>query len=130
MHQTIELLKKMGKYTEQFIRILEMDPEKRDMEQDFIYVELIECQGEEEELYETVEYLMKDIWIEGEITIKGAHFYLGDHRLTEYEEFEFEIDGTWCRSKVLTIRNEDYIELFGLKPGKDTIKARMRKQEN
>ena len=117
----------MGTKTNKFVKILQMDPADRGMEEEFIFVELTECYGDEAELLDTVSYLSKEIWLEGEVTVKGAHFYLGDHRLMDNEDFEFEIDGTWCRSRVLTIMNEDYIELFGLRPGKDKIRARMRK---
>lgn len=127
MNQTIDILKSMGGIADNFVKILEMDPADRGMEEEFIFVELTECYGDEVELLDTIEYLLKEIWIEGEIEVKGAHYYLGNHRLMDNEDFEFEIDGTWCRSKVLTIMNEDYIELFGLRPGKDKIRARMRK---
>lgn len=127
MNRTIDILKRMGTETDKFVKILEMDPADRGMEEEFVFVEFTECYGNEKELVDTVEYLLKEIWLEGEITVKGAHYYLGDHRLMDDEDFEFEIDGTWCRSKVLTIMNEDYIELFGLRPGKDKIWARMRK---
>ena len=126
MERTKDLLKLMNVPTEQFVKILEMDPADHGMEERFIYVELTECHHDEQELRETVEYLSKPICREGELTIQGSHYYLGNHRLMNNEEFEFVIDGTWCRSWVITVQNEDHIELFGLSPKKDHVWARMR----
>lgn len=126
MERTKDLLKLMNVPTEQFVKILEMNPADYGMEERFIYVELMECHHDEHELRETVEYLSKPVCREGELTVQGSHYYLDDHRLMCDEEFEFVIDGTWCRSSVITIRNEDHIELFGLSSETDRVWARMR----
>lgn len=123
---TIELLKQMDAPTEPFIKVLEMQPEERGMEENFIYVELAVCDGDEKELRETVDYLLRPIFRYGDITVYDNNFYLGGHRLMCEEEFEFVYDGEWFRSSVITIRNKEQLELFELKPGRDRVRARMR----
>lgn len=104
------------------------NPTELNMNERFICEELMESirGGDEAEIQETVAYLMQEIVREGEVNVKGSHFYLGDYRLMDGDEIEFIIDGSWCRTMLITVDNEDYLDLFGLKAGKDKVYARMR----
>lgn len=104
------------------------NPTELNMNERFICEELIESlRGDDEaEIQETVAYLMQEIVREGKVNVKGSHFYLGDYRLMDGDEIEFIIDGSWCRTMLITVDNEDYLDLFGLKAGKDKVYARMR----
>jgi len=78
MERTFEILKTLGKSAEPFFRVYEKGPDMLDMEEKFIRSELEGCEGDISELRNTISYLSRGIKAEGELHVRGGHFFVGE----------------------------------------------------
>ena len=126
MNNTLELLKGLGKVAEPFLHVFTKEPGMLDIEEQFIYAEFEGCEGDISELRDTVSYLSGEIIVEGVISVRGGHFYVGDYQLQPNDDVEYIFDDRWVRTWLVRFLNEDYLDLSGLSVD-SKIYARVRK---
>jgi len=104
----------------------EESEEELSLDEKFFFKELISLYGSFNEILEEMDYLCKEVVAEGELNVRKGYYYIGDYKIDKSCDIEFILDGEWVRSYLSIISNESYLDLYGLKIGKDIIKARIR----
>lgn len=97
------------------------------MDERFIYDELLGVLDIATELEGVVKYLNGEIVTEGMLRASSGRLFIGEYQIEHYDNVEFILDGDWVRTDISKVNGEYYIDLYGKRLNKDEIYARIRK---
>lgn len=98
-----------------------------DMDERFIYDELLGVLDIASELEGVVKYLNGEIVTEGMLHASSGRLFIDKYQIEYCDNVEFILDGDWVRTDISKVNGEYYIDLYGKRLNKDEIYARVRK---
>lgn len=125
MEQLNSLSKGIEKLEKKYEFFIEEERENLYTEEQFVYSEIEGILESLLEVKETVDYLNKNIFVEGKLESRHGKFYVNDYQLKAGDCLEFIIDKEWMKADISLVKGEYYIDLLDYKL-KDVLFARVR----